>query len=59
MLRDALLRVGKEFQEARLQTFSAHSLAQFLRGQAATEVRVALGHLEHGLTCKGSAGAGN
>ena len=59
MLRDTLLRIAKELQGAQAQEFSGHPLAQFVRGQAAADVRLALGHLERGLTCKGSAGAGN
>lgn len=59
MLREALIRIGREISAARRQPFASHPLAQFIRSDAALELQRSLGDLARGLVCKGSAGAGN
>src|SRR5215510_1600417 len=60
MLKNALFRIAREFPTARQErTPKGHPLAQYIRGDAADDVRDALGDLSRGLATKGSAGAGN
>lgn len=41
MLRDALIRVGREFPTARKEALTGHPLAQFIRVDLPANVRVA------------------
>jgi len=59
LLRDALLRVGREFATARQEALAGHPLAQFLRTDLPLEVRNALGGMSDDFIVEGSPGAGN
>jgi len=58
-VRDELLRFGNSYDQARSERFSAHPLAQFIRGELAVSVGSALGQSSAGLVITGSCGAGN
>jgi len=47
MLCDALIAIGNKFPSARLEQFSGHSLADYLRRTGPAEVSDALGELGH------------
>jgi 5-methylcytosine-specific restriction enzyme A len=57
-LRDALIRVLDELPQARSETYAGHSLARFIRDEAAGSMQEALGSMGKGTQAHGSAGAG-
>ena len=59
MLRDVLIRVGSEFQEARKESFAAHPLASFIRETVCSEIKAVLDAETPGFQFKGSPGQGN
>jgi len=56
-LGTTLERMMREWTVARTEPFANHSLASFIRGPATKEIEAAIAN-PHGLTVKGSAGAG-
>jgi 5-methylcytosine-specific restriction protein A len=58
-LREALTTILKEYPSARAKQFGGHSLATYIREDAAQAVEAASGELGLGLIVEGSAGAGN
>ena len=58
-LHDTLRTIITDYPGAKLGPFAGHSLAAFIRHDAATAVADALGELGAGLQVEGSAGAGN
>lgn len=58
-MREALLRVGRDFPSAQTEVLAGHPLAQFIRATLPGEVREALGDLAPGLVTKGSPVPGN
>jgi 5-methylcytosine-specific restriction enzyme A len=58
-MREALLRVGREFPTARQDALTDHPLAHFIRTTLPADVREALGEFGPALTTEGSPGAGN
>jgi 5-methylcytosine-specific restriction enzyme A len=56
-LGTTLERIMREWMVARTEPFAKHSLASFIRGSATKEIEAAITN-PHGLTVKGSAGAG-
>jgi hypothetical protein len=59
LLRDALLRVGREFSTAREEALTGHPLAQFIRADLPADVRDALGDMSGDFIVEGSPGVGN
>ena len=58
-LFETLQTIIADYPKAKTEPFSAHPLAAFIRNEAATTVKTALGELGAGLPVEGSAGAGN
>jgi hypothetical protein len=58
-LRETLQAILSDYTEARTKPFAGHSLADYIRHDAAEAVKDALGELGAGLLVEGSAGAGN
>jgi 5-methylcytosine-specific restriction protein A len=58
-LRETLQQILNDYPQARTAALENHSLAQFIRGDAANEVRGALGEVGEGLIVQGSSGQGN
>ncbi|HEX4302348.1 MAG TPA: DUF3578 domain-containing protein [Rhizomicrobium sp.] len=58
MLREALARIGNQYQSAREELFADNPLANFIRDDAADAVRKLIDLNEQRFICKGSAGAG-
>jgi 5-methylcytosine-specific restriction enzyme A len=59
LLRDALLRVGRDFPTARQEALTGHPLAQFIRTDLPNAVRDSLGELSADVIVEGSPGVGN
>jgi hypothetical protein len=58
-LRETLQRILIDYPQAKTTSLEGHSLAQFIRGDAETEILSALGELGEGLSVHGSPGQGN
>lgn len=58
-LRETLQRILTDYPDAVTAPLEGHSLAQFIRGEAAENVSAALGELGAGLVVEGSPGQGN
>lgn len=59
MLAPALLKIGIEYQQATVETFAGHPLADFIRNDARQALENTAVVRGSGLICKGSAGTGN
>lgn len=57
-IREGLLRVMREYNDASAEAFTAHPLAMFIRGSLATQIAASSNESER-LIFKGSAGQGN
>ena len=58
MLGESLKFIGIKLLQARIEGFTGHPVAQFIRESGVEELITALGNFSESLICKGSAGAG-